>query len=190
MAVPPTLGPVHHLRLTVTDVERSRAFYTELLGFQIAMDTPPPADDPHHDLATDLLQDGIVMVNGDLLLGLRPVDAERAEDRFDPFRCGPGPPKLAVAGRAELRRRRGRSRSAVWSTATSPNCPRSASRCCRSRTPTGSPSNSPPRCSRQSQSPLPSRRLGAQRRSYPARTGPPATAAPASGAAIAGCRTR
>ena len=67
MAVPLSLGPVHHLRLTVTDVERSRAFYTELLGFQIAMDTPPPADDPHHDLAVDLLQDGIVMVNGDLL---------------------------------------------------------------------------------------------------------------------------
>jgi glyoxylase I family protein len=94
--------PVHHLRLTVTDVERSRAFYTELLGFQIAMDTPPPADDPHHDLAVDLLQDGIVMVNGDLLLGLRPVDAERASDRFDPFRCGLDHLSFAVAGRAEL----------------------------------------------------------------------------------------
>ncbi|HEY6589679.1 MAG TPA: VOC family protein [Actinomycetota bacterium] len=102
MAVPLSLGPVHHLRLTVTDVERSRAFYTELLGFQIAMDTPPPADDPHHDLATDLLQDGIVMVNGDLLLGLRPVDADRASDRFDPFRCGLDHLSFAVAGRAEL----------------------------------------------------------------------------------------
>jgi catechol 2,3-dioxygenase-like lactoylglutathione lyase family enzyme len=51
MAVPLSLGPVHHLRLTVTNVERSKAFYTELLGFQIAMDTPPPADDPHHDLS-------------------------------------------------------------------------------------------------------------------------------------------
>ena len=46
MAVPLTLSPVHHLRLTVADVNRSRAFYTELLGFQIAMDAPPPADDP------------------------------------------------------------------------------------------------------------------------------------------------
>jgi hypothetical protein len=51
--VPLSLGPIHHLRLTVTDVQRSRAFYTELLGFQIAMDTPPPPDDPHHDLTTD-----------------------------------------------------------------------------------------------------------------------------------------
>ena len=80
MAVPISLGPVHHLRLTVTDVQRSRAFYTELLGFQIAMDAPPPADDPHHDLTVDLLQDGIVMVNGDLLLGLRPAwDPRRVE---------------------------------------------------------------------------------------------------------------
>jgi glyoxylase I family protein len=102
MAAPLSLGPVHHLRLTVTDVQRSRAFYTELLGFQIAMDTPPPADDPHHDLATDLLQDGIVMANGELLLGLRPVDAERARDRFDPFRCGLDHVSFAVAGRAEL----------------------------------------------------------------------------------------
>jgi glyoxylase I family protein len=94
MAVPLSLGPVHHLRLTVTDVDRSPVFDTGLLGFQIAMDTPPPADDPHHDLAVDLLQDGIVVVNGDLLLGLRPVDPERAGDRFDPFRCGPGPREL------------------------------------------------------------------------------------------------
>ena len=102
MAVPLSLGPVHHLRLTVTDVQRSRAFYTELLGFQIAMDTPPPADDPHHDLATDLLQDGIVMINGDLLLGLRPVDVERANDRFDPFRCGLDHLSFGVADRSEL----------------------------------------------------------------------------------------
>ena len=30
------------------------------------MDTPPPAADPYHDLAADLLQGGIVMLNGDL----------------------------------------------------------------------------------------------------------------------------
>jgi catechol 2,3-dioxygenase-like lactoylglutathione lyase family enzyme len=150
MAVPLSLGPVHHLRLTVTDVDRSRAFYTELLGFQIAMDAPPAADDPYHDLATDLLQGGIVMVNGDLLLGLRPVDAERANDRFDPFRCGLDHLSFAVAGRAEPERRRRRSRSAAWNTAISPSCRRSASRCCRSRTPTGSPLSSPPCCSRPS----------------------------------------
>jgi glyoxylase I family protein len=102
MAVPLTLGPVHHLRITVTDLERSRAFYTELLGFQIAMDTPLPADDPHHDLTVDILQGGIVMANGDLLMGLRPVDAERAHDRFDPFRCGLDHLSFGVAGRDDL----------------------------------------------------------------------------------------
>jgi len=104
MAIPLSLGPVHHLRLTVTDVERSRAFYTEQLGYKIAMDTPPPADDPHHDLTVEILQGGIVMVNGDTLVGLRPVDAERqrAGDRFDPFRCGLDHLSFAVAGRADL----------------------------------------------------------------------------------------
>ena len=28
-------GDIHHLRLTVTDVQRSREFYTGLLGFQV-----------------------------------------------------------------------------------------------------------------------------------------------------------
>jgi len=54
------------------------------------MDAPPPTDDPHYDLAMDLLQGGIVMVNGDLLLGLRPVDDERAGDRLDSVCAGGG----------------------------------------------------------------------------------------------------
>src|SRR6266487_4473034 len=102
MAVPLSLGPVHHLRLTVTDVERSRAFYTELLGFQVAMDAPPPAGDPYHDLTEDILQDGIVMANGDLLVGLRPVDAERSGDRFDLFRCGLDHLSFRVPAKADL----------------------------------------------------------------------------------------
>jgi catechol 2,3-dioxygenase-like lactoylglutathione lyase family enzyme len=102
MAVPLSLGPVHHLRLTVTDVERSRAFYTELLGFQIAMDAPLPEGDPHHQLTTDILQDGIVMANGDLLIGLRPVAGGRSDDRFDPFRCGLDHLSFSVPGKADL----------------------------------------------------------------------------------------
>ena len=37
-------GDIHHLRLTVTDLERSREFYTALLGFGVAADSPPPDD--------------------------------------------------------------------------------------------------------------------------------------------------
>jgi glyoxylase I family protein len=102
MAAPLALGPVHHLRLTVTDVERSREFYTGLLGFQVAMDAPPPTEDPHHDLTVDILQDGIVLANGDLLIGLRPVDADRARDRFDPFRCGLDHLSFGVPSMADL----------------------------------------------------------------------------------------
>jgi hypothetical protein len=66
------------------------------------MDTPPPVEDTHHDLTLDLLQGGIVWANGDLLLGLRPVDAERAIDRVDPFRCGLDHLSLSMPGRADL----------------------------------------------------------------------------------------
>jgi glyoxylase I family protein len=85
-----TVGPVHHIRLTVTDVDRARDFYTDVLGFQVAVEGPPPEDDPHYQLVVDNLQNGIVMMNAGMLLGLRPVDAERAAagDRFDPFRVG------------------------------------------------------------------------------------------------------
>jgi catechol 2,3-dioxygenase-like lactoylglutathione lyase family enzyme len=103
MAVPLSLGPIHHLRLTVTNVQRSQAFYTGLLGFQIAMDAPPPADDPNHDLTVEILQGGIVMINGDTLIGLRPVDPARAGDRFDPFRCGLDHLSFGVASKAELK---------------------------------------------------------------------------------------
>ena len=37
-------GDIHHLRLTVTDLQRSRDFYTSLLGFQVAAESPPPGD--------------------------------------------------------------------------------------------------------------------------------------------------
>jgi glyoxylase I family protein len=43
-------GEIHHLRLTVTDAQRSREFYTSLLGFQVAVESPPP-DDPGADEA-------------------------------------------------------------------------------------------------------------------------------------------
>lgn len=109
-----TLGPVHHLRLTVTDVERSRAFYTDVLGLQVAMDGPPPSDDPHHDVLVDSLQGGIVLMGSGFILGLRPADAERqaAKDRFDPFRIGLDHLSFNVPDRAALAA--ARERLAQW----------------------------------------------------------------------------
>jgi glyoxylase I family protein len=79
------IGGTHHLRLTVTDVERSREFYTGLLGFDVAAESPP-ADDPTAAEVYKILFGGVVLARGDLLLGLRPVAPEG--DRFDEDRVG------------------------------------------------------------------------------------------------------
>ena len=98
------VGPVHHLRLAVTDVQRSVAFYTEVLGFDVAVDTPPPPDDDYHDALVDSLQGGVILMNEGMFIGLRPVDAERARaaDRFDPFRVGLDHLSFRVPTRADL----------------------------------------------------------------------------------------
>ena len=75
------VGGIHHLRLTVTDVGRSREFYTGLLGFQIAAESPPP-DDPSAEETFKILFGGVVMIRDNLLLGLRPMAP--AGDRFEP----------------------------------------------------------------------------------------------------------
>jgi glyoxylase I family protein len=79
------LGSIHHLRLTVTDIERSREFYTSLLGFTVAV-AAPESDDPKSDPSYPVLWGGVVMAKGNYLLGLRPV-ANKA-DHFDEDRVG------------------------------------------------------------------------------------------------------
>ena len=92
-------GDIHHLRLTVTDVERSRRFYTGLLGFDIAVESPPPGD-PSADEAFKVLFGGVVMIRGNLLMGLRPMAP--SGDRFDPDRVGLDHLSFGVASRYEL----------------------------------------------------------------------------------------
>ena len=99
MAAQIPTGGIHHLRLTVTDLERSRAFYTGLLGFDVAVESPP-ADDPAAEAMNKILFGGIVMTRGNLLLGLRPVAP--ADDRFDDDRVGLDHLSFGVPGRAEL----------------------------------------------------------------------------------------
>ena len=82
------VGPVHHLRFTVTDVPRSVAFYTDVLGFQVAVAAPPPPEDAGHDAVEDSLQGGVILMHEGMFIGLRPVDEDRAADRFDPLRVG------------------------------------------------------------------------------------------------------
>jgi glyoxylase I family protein len=92
-------GAVHHLRLTVTDIERSRAFYTELLGFDVAVESPPP-DDPSANEAFKILFGGVVMTRGNLIMGLRPMAP--SGDRFDPDRVGLDHLSFSVGSRDDL----------------------------------------------------------------------------------------
>jgi catechol 2,3-dioxygenase-like lactoylglutathione lyase family enzyme len=93
------IGGIHHLRLTVTDVQRSRDFYTGLLGFEVAVESPP-ADDPTAAAVYPVLWGGVVMVRGNLLMGLRPVAPPG--DRFDEDRVGLDHLSFSVASRADL----------------------------------------------------------------------------------------
>jgi glyoxylase I family protein len=80
-------GPVHHLRLTVADVDRSRAFYTETLGFKFVMELDP----------------GVFLSNGAVGLGLGSAPARPAAgDRFDENRVGLDHVSFGVASRAHL----------------------------------------------------------------------------------------
>ncbi len=102
----PPIGLVNHIRVAVTDVERSRAFYTEILGFEVALAEPPPADDEHSAAVADAMQGGIILMHQGMLFGLRPVDPERAGsgDRFDPLRVGLDHISFNVPTRADLDR--------------------------------------------------------------------------------------
>jgi glyoxylase I family protein len=92
-------GEIHHLRLTVTDVARSREFYTSLLGFEVVVESPPDDDPSAADVFT-ILFGGVVMVRGSLLMGLRPMAP--AGDRFDPDRVGLDHLSFGVASREDL----------------------------------------------------------------------------------------
>src|SRR5207245_6094173 len=93
------LGSIHHIRLTVTDIERSREFYTGLLGFNVAAEAPA-SDDPKSDPTYPVLWGGIVMARGNYLLGLRPV--AKPSDHFDEDRVGLDHLSFNVESRAAL----------------------------------------------------------------------------------------
>ena len=91
---------VHHLRLTVTDLERSRAFYRDLLGFQIIAESPGSPDDPAVRSDPHQLYGGCVFNANGTILGLRPV-AEPG-DAFVSERVGLDHLSFAVPSVAEL----------------------------------------------------------------------------------------
>src|SRR5215210_443539 len=74
MATPRTLG-AHHLRLTVSDLDRSLAFYTDVLGFELRVRFGP---------------NSVFLHDGTMGLGLNTPwhDIAEAEQRFDEARVG------------------------------------------------------------------------------------------------------
>lgn len=93
------LGGIHHVRLTVTDINRSREFYTNFLGFEIAVGADE-SDDPKSDPTYPVLWGGVVMAKSNYLLGLRPV--AKKGDRFDEDRVGLDHLSFSVESRAAL----------------------------------------------------------------------------------------
>lgn len=84
-------GAVHHLALTVTNSERSRDFYVNLLGFQVLAEFDTTR----------------VLSNGSLVLAVKPApDPARAikDDRFDENRVGLDHLSLGIASLADLAR--------------------------------------------------------------------------------------
>ncbi len=88
-----------HVRLTVTDIDRSRAFYDAIFGLPVLFEVAPEVEDPSA-AGLDFLFGGVIYQLGDSLLGLRPV----ATDTFDEDRVGLDHLSFAVDSRDELDR--------------------------------------------------------------------------------------
>ncbi|MUL48275.1 VOC family protein [Mycobacterium sp. CBMA293] len=77
---------LHHLRITVTDLARSRAFYEGVLGFTVVAESPGDPADPVVRNDPDQLYGGVLFQTEGLLFGLRPV--ADPDDRFVSERVG------------------------------------------------------------------------------------------------------
>jgi glyoxylase I family protein len=88
---------IAHVRLTVTDIARSRKFYEDVFGWRVALEVPEDADDATRD-ALGFLFGGVIYHIGDSLVGLRPV----ATDRFDEDRAGLDHLAFRLDSKAEL----------------------------------------------------------------------------------------
>ena len=88
-----------HVRLTVTDIARSRAFYDAVFGFDVAFEVPPDADAATRE-QLGFLFGGVIYAFAGGLLGLRPVAP--GSDRFSEDRVGLDHLSFAVASPADL----------------------------------------------------------------------------------------
>ena len=100
MPIPAPAG-YSHVRVTVTDIARSRAFYDSVFGFDVAFEAPPEDADQATKDALGFLFGGVIYAFGaGNLLGLRPVAP--GGDRFSEDRVGLDHVSLAMSSRADL----------------------------------------------------------------------------------------
>lgn len=80
---------IHHVALRSSDMERSKRFYTETLGFELALETP----------------ELFLFLAGGAAFGVRAPNEQTPDgDKFNPFRVGLDHIALACDDEAELER--------------------------------------------------------------------------------------
>ncbi|MFC5676001.1 VOC family protein [Aeromicrobium endophyticum] len=97
--MPVAVNDYNHVRLTVRDIEVSRAFYDSVFDFDVAFELPPNPDEATKD-ALAFLFGGVIYSFGGGLLGLRPVAP--GGDHFDEDRTGLDHVSFSVADVAAL----------------------------------------------------------------------------------------
>ena len=88
---------IQHVRLTVTDIARSREFYESVFGWPVLLEMPDDADAQTREQLWFLFG-GVIYRTGDILVGLRPV----ADDTFDENRVGLDHLAFGVGSKDEL----------------------------------------------------------------------------------------
>lgn len=89
-----------HIRLTVTDIERSRAFYDAVFGFDVLVEAPPADADEQTKEQLAFVFGGVIYQFAGGVLGLRPVAP--TGDRYNEDRVGLDHVSFAVADRSDL----------------------------------------------------------------------------------------
>lgn len=89
-----------HIRLTVSDIQRSRAFYDSVFGFDVAFEAPPEDADEQTKQQMAFLYGGVIYAFAGGLLGLRPVAP--GSDQFDEDRAGLDHLSFAVASKDDI----------------------------------------------------------------------------------------
>jgi glyoxylase I family protein len=95
VALPTT--SIAHVRLTVSDIERSRRFYESVFDWPVLLEIPENADEATRE-QLGFLFGGVIYDLGGTLIGLRPV----AVDRFHEDRAGLDHIAFRLASLAEL----------------------------------------------------------------------------------------